>query len=158
MNRINELRERRAKLWIETKQFLDEHRGPDGWLSEEDNAVYDKMEADVVRIGMEIQRLESQAHIDREVLNDAMNELKYAMDEPVERDRGVTLANCIQEANKILRDMDAELTDMGNILLGQTAVENDKKNPCCLHEEASFVAGLAYDCLHKLKHIKERLI
>ena len=158
MNRINELRERRAKLWIETKLFLDEHRGSDGWLSEEDNAVYDKMEADVVKLGMEIKRLESQAHIDREVLNDAMNELKYAMDEPVERDRGVTIANCLQETNKILREIEVELGDIGSTIFGQAAVENDRKSPQCLQEEAAYSAGLAYDCLNRLKRIKEGLI
>jgi hypothetical protein len=152
MNRINELREMRAKLWVETKKFLDEHRGADGWLSVEDSATYDKMEADVVKLGMEIQRLESQAHIDREVLNDMM------MEAPVEKDKGITIANCLQETNKILREIEVELGDIGSTIFGQAAVENDRKSPQCLQEEAAYSAGLAYDCLNRLKRIKEGLI
>ncbi len=67
MNQILSLREKRAKLWNDTKEFLDSHRGEDGMVSAEDNAVYEKMEADVVALGREIERLERQAAIDREM-------------------------------------------------------------------------------------------
>ena len=67
MTRILELREKRAKLWNDTKAFLDSHRGEDGMVSAEDNATYEKMEADVVALGKEIERLERQAAIDREM-------------------------------------------------------------------------------------------
>ena len=67
MNQILALREKRAKLWNETKAFLDSHRGEDGMVSAEDNATYEKMEADVVALGKEIDRLERQAAIDREM-------------------------------------------------------------------------------------------
>ena len=67
MNQILSLREKRAKLWNDTKEFLDSHRGEDGMVSAEDNAVYEKMEADVVALGKEIERLERQAAIDREM-------------------------------------------------------------------------------------------
>ena len=73
MNRIADLREKRAKLWLEAKRFMDEHRGNDGCLDEVDAKIYEKMEADVVSLGIEIERLESQAHIDREVLKDSMD-------------------------------------------------------------------------------------
>ena len=36
-------------------------------LSAEDAATYDKMEADVVKLGREVERLERQAAIDREL-------------------------------------------------------------------------------------------
>lgn len=49
MNKILELREKRAKAWEAAKAFLDTKRGGDGLLSAEDTATYDKMEADVVR-------------------------------------------------------------------------------------------------------------
>ena len=67
MNQILALREKRANLWNETKVFLDSHRGEDGMVSAEDNATYEKMEADVVALGKEIDRLERQAAIDREM-------------------------------------------------------------------------------------------
>ena len=67
MNQILALREKRANLWNETKAFLDSHRGEDGMVSAEDNATYEKMEADVVALGKEIDRLERQASIDREM-------------------------------------------------------------------------------------------
>ena len=67
MNQIMTLREKRAKLWEDTKAFLDSHRGEDGMVSAEDNATYEKMEADVVALGKEIERLERQAALDREL-------------------------------------------------------------------------------------------
>ena len=67
MNKILELREKRAKAWETAKAFLDTKRGPDGIVSAEDTAVYDKMEADVVALGNEIDRLEKQEALDREL-------------------------------------------------------------------------------------------
>ena len=67
MNQILALREKRANLWNETKAFLESHRAEDGTVSAEDNATYEKMEADVVALGKEIDRLERQAAIDREM-------------------------------------------------------------------------------------------
>ena len=67
MNQILELREKRAKAWDAAKAFLDSKRGNDGMLSAEDAATYDKMEADVVALGREIERLERQSAIDREL-------------------------------------------------------------------------------------------
>ena len=67
MNQILALREKRAKLWNDTKAFLDSHRGEDGMVSAEDNATYEKMEADVVALGKEIERLERQKAMDREL-------------------------------------------------------------------------------------------
>lgn len=67
MNKILELREKRAKAWEAAKNFLDSKRGTDGLLSAEDTATYDKMEADVMALGKEIERLERQANIDAEL-------------------------------------------------------------------------------------------
>lgn len=67
MNKILELREKRAKAWEAAKAFLDSKRGADGLLSAEDVAAYDKMEADVVNLGKEIDRLERQAALDAEL-------------------------------------------------------------------------------------------
>lgn len=67
MNEILKLREKRAKAWDAAKAFLDTKRGNDGILSAEDTTTYDKMEADVVALGHEIERLERQAVIDAEL-------------------------------------------------------------------------------------------
>lgn len=67
MSKILELREKRAKAWDVAKAFLDSKRGGNGLLSAEDTATYDKMEADVVALGKEIDRLERQAAIDAEL-------------------------------------------------------------------------------------------
>lgn len=67
MNSILELREKRAKAWEGAKAFLDSKRGNDGLLSGEDTEVYERMEADVMNLGKEIERLERQASIDAEL-------------------------------------------------------------------------------------------
>ncbi len=67
MSKILELREKRAKAWDAAKAFLDTKRGNDGLLSAEDTAVYEKMEADVVALGKEVERLERQSAIDLEL-------------------------------------------------------------------------------------------
>ena len=67
MNKILELREKRAKLWDNTKAFLDSRRSDQGVLSAEDTATYENMEADVVSLGKEIDRLERQAVLDLEL-------------------------------------------------------------------------------------------
>ena len=61
MSKVLELREKRARLWETAKNFLDEKRGANGLVSPEDAATYDKMEADMVALGHEIERLERQA-------------------------------------------------------------------------------------------------
>jgi len=67
MDKILELREKRAKAWEAAKTFLDVRRGNDGLLSAEDTASYEKMETDVVNLGKEIERLERQSAIDAEL-------------------------------------------------------------------------------------------
>jgi HK97 family phage major capsid protein len=67
MNKILEMREKRAKIWDAAKAFLDERRGKDGLLSAEDTATYEKMEGEVVSLGKEIERLERQAALDLEL-------------------------------------------------------------------------------------------
>ena len=67
MNKILELREKRAKAWETAKTFLDSKRGTDSLISAEDTTTYEKMEADVVALGKEIDRLERQQSIDLEM-------------------------------------------------------------------------------------------
>ena len=67
MNTILELRGKRTKPWENSKDFLGSKRNTDGLISSEDAAIYDKMEADVVNLGKEIDRLEKQSAIDMEL-------------------------------------------------------------------------------------------
>lgn len=67
MATIMELRTKRAQLWEGAKAFLDSHTDKDGKLSAEDAAAYDKMEADVMALGKDIERMERQAAIDAEL-------------------------------------------------------------------------------------------
>lgn len=62
-----ELREKRARLWEETKAFLDKHQGENGILSAEDDAVYTKMEADISALGKEIERAERRDSLEAEL-------------------------------------------------------------------------------------------
>ncbi|MBR4457344.1 MAG: phage major capsid protein [Clostridia bacterium] len=64
---INTLRENRARAWEKAKAFLDVHRTENGTLSAEDAATYEKMEAEVVDLGKEIERLERGAALDAEL-------------------------------------------------------------------------------------------
>ena len=57
MSTVLELMEKRKKAWETAKAFLDSRRGSDGLISAEDNATYERMEADVVALGKEIERL-----------------------------------------------------------------------------------------------------
>lgn len=67
MSKIQELIDKRAKTWEGAKAFLDTHRQENGTVSAEDNATYEKMEADVVALGKEIERLQRQKEIDAEM-------------------------------------------------------------------------------------------
>lgn len=64
MSQILELTEKRAKAWEAAKAFLDAKRGADGFVSAEDSATYEKMEADVQNLTKEIERLARQQAID----------------------------------------------------------------------------------------------
>ena len=67
MNKIQELREQRGKVWEQAKTFLDDHRQENGLIKPEDNETYEKMEDEVVNLGKEIERLERQEMMDREL-------------------------------------------------------------------------------------------
>lgn len=66
-NKINELRAERAKTWETAKAFLDSHRNEKGILSAEDTATYEKMEAEIVDLGHEIERQERVDAMEREL-------------------------------------------------------------------------------------------
>lgn len=62
-----EMREMRAKKWEETKKFLDMCRDENGVISEENDKKYQKMEKEIIDMGKEIERLERQEALDKEM-------------------------------------------------------------------------------------------
>ena len=64
MSTIIELRNNRNTLWEQTKNFLEEHRDPNGLVEASAVEQYEKMAADVKALGDEIKRLEDQMEMD----------------------------------------------------------------------------------------------
>ena len=64
---INELYSKRAAQWKFMQNFLDTHRDANGCLSAEDDASYQKAEADLNKLTNEIQREERAAAIEAEM-------------------------------------------------------------------------------------------
>ncbi len=72
---ILELRQKRTELWEQTKNFLEGHRDENGFVQASALEQYNKIEADVVALGKQIEILENQAAIE--------NELKKSTGSPV---------------------------------------------------------------------------
>lgn len=53
---IQDMIEKRANLWNEAQNFLNEHTDKDGYISDEDAKAYDKMESDIIKLGKNIER------------------------------------------------------------------------------------------------------
>ena len=53
---IQELMEKRAKVWEAAKNFVDTHENENGVLSAEDNATYERMEAEIEDLTKAIDR------------------------------------------------------------------------------------------------------
>ena len=64
MNQILDLCEKLKKAWEDTKAFLESKRTDSGIVSDEDTATYEKMEANVLALTREIERLERQEEMD----------------------------------------------------------------------------------------------
>ena len=64
---ITELREKRAKTWSAMENFLDSHRNDQGVLSDEDDAIYTKMEKEFESYTNEIKRMERKDAIEAEL-------------------------------------------------------------------------------------------
>lgn len=69
---VNELLEKRAKLWEGTKAFLDTHKTENGTLSAADSAAYDKMEQEIQDLSAAIDRAKRAEELEAK-LNQPMN-------------------------------------------------------------------------------------
>jgi len=110
MNTILALREKRNKLWETAKNLLETSRDKDGMVTAEVSAQYDKMEADMVNLGAEIDRLERQAAHDLE-LNKATS--TAVINTPAQA-----------EAQKTGRASNEYREDFKNILRGKNPIHN----------------------------------
>lgn len=75
MDEILNLREKRTELWNQTKTFLDSRKTPDGMISVEDAATYDKMEAELISMGKQIERLERRRDMEPEFASNTQKPL-----------------------------------------------------------------------------------
>ena len=66
MDKIMAMREKRAEMWEQAKQFLDEHE-KDGRLTAEEAKAYEQMENEVLALGKDIERMERQAILDAQL-------------------------------------------------------------------------------------------
>ena len=119
MATINELITKRANLWENAKAFLDEHTDKDGRLSAEDAAAYDKMEADVLAFGKNIERLERQERLDAK--------LSQPMAKPIADKPQTALSEIFQAADNVDEYRQSMLTafrtkfrKIGNVLEEKT--------------------------------------
>ena len=67
MNRLMDLRTKRASLWEQTKNFLETHRDENGMVEASAVEQYEKMTANVKALGDEIKRLEAQMAMDAQL-------------------------------------------------------------------------------------------
>ena len=90
MKELMEMRDKRVQSWNAAKAFLESHRGEDGTLSAEDDAIFNKMMDDVDKLGREIARMEKMEAMDVEMSKATSKPLTSAPttrmeDEPVNK-------------------------------------------------------------------------
>ena len=90
MKELMEMRDKRVQSWNAAKAFLESHRGEDGTLSAEDDAIFNKMMDDVDKLGREIARMEKMEAMDVEMSKATSKPLTSAPttrmeDEPVSK-------------------------------------------------------------------------
>ena len=62
-----QMRQTRADKWEKAKAFLDSKRGADGVVPDEDVKAYEKMEAEVLALGKDIELMDRRHALDREL-------------------------------------------------------------------------------------------
>lgn len=107
---IIELRAKRNKAWEAAKAFAETHTTDRGTLSAEDNATYEKMEQEIIDLGVEIQRRERQEAMDAE------------MNKPVNKPLTTTPDN--KKTKKSGRASNEYKEDFGRHLRGRAPIHN----------------------------------
>ena len=115
---IIELRNKRAKKLAAAKAFLESNRNADGFLSEEDDAVYTGMENDITNLGKEISRMERLETMDAELsrpVNTPITE-KPAATKPMDTKTGRASDAYKKAVWNVTRHKDSMTPEMKNAL------------------------------------------
>lgn len=87
---IVELRNKRAQKLAAARALLESNRNEDGFLSEEDDAVYSRMETEITNLGNEIARMERLEHMDAQLsmpVSEPITEKPAAREKPEKKGR-----------------------------------------------------------------------
>lgn len=123
MSQILELVEKRAKAWETAKAFLDAKRNADGFVSAEDAATYEKMEADVTNLTKEIERLNRQQAIDDELAKATSQPIVSKPKNPVEDDADKPFRARAEYKKAMLTALRTEFRTISDVL--QEGVDSD---------------------------------
>jgi HK97 family phage major capsid protein len=107
---VLELYEKRNKAWAAAQAFLNAKQADSPVLSAEDSAVYDKMEADVVALGKEIERATRAAALNEEFAKPTS--------------QPITNSPQTAESPQTGRASNEYSADFGNILRGKLPINN----------------------------------
>lgn len=117
MNDILELKNKRADLWKEAKKFLKTHRLEDGSLLDKDRKIYEEMEAEVKKLGEEIERLEEQARIDYCIDSEKDSwEAKYLIDKENWDKMEQKLLNEIDYLRDLLKQKEVKIETLTDVI------------------------------------------
>lgn len=123
MSQILELVDKRAKAWETAKAFLDAKRNADGFVSAEDAATYEKMEADVQNLTKEIERLTRQQAIDDELAKATSQPIVSKPKNPVEDDSDKPFRARAEYKKAMLTALRTEFRTISDVL--QEGVDSD---------------------------------
>ena len=115
---INELREKRNQAWEAAKAFVETKKDKDGLLSDADRQAYAQMEQKVKDYGAEIERMERQEAIDRE--------MSAATSTPITTKPTATVAP--KTETKVGRASDAYKDAFWNVTRSRDAVSYEVRN------------------------------
>ena len=140
MNKIMAMREKRAEMWEQAKQFLDSHE-KDGHLTAEDAKVYEQMESEVLALGKDIERMERQAILDAQLSKPTMTPITNTPNGSVGAEKTGRASDAYREA--MLRALRSKFQRVDNELIEGTDAsggylvpeEYDHRLIDVLHEE-----------------------
>ena len=116
MNKILELRQKRAEAWDKARAFLDEHTNENGVMSAEDSQQYERMEQEVVDLGHTIDRMERAEQMDREMNERVSPNLASRPMRTQETLRGIASAEYRNAFWKHMRDIYRRSPEVRNAL------------------------------------------
>ncbi|MCL2342387.1 MAG: phage major capsid protein [Firmicutes bacterium] len=134
MTNTFELRKTRTQKWDGAKAFLESKRGPDGSVSDEDYKSYEKMEAEVLALGRDIETLERQYAIDRELAG-AIEEHVKTVPSPELENTPVTGRATAEYRRSFLMAMRKEKVDLDRSVLNALSIGTDTEGGYLVPDE-----------------------